>query len=139
MEDDKLKELFQNFKPHNDADDTFMTRLRERLDTVELIRGTRAAERKRQRLALAVSALVGFLAGIGFSLCLPSFSLLLQNLAEMQVTPTIVGILAENTFTVELLAGTVLVVGISLITYELICTIPLRRHKSRVSTVTKIK
>lgn len=133
MKDDKLKELFQNYRPQNDPDNVFLARLHERLDTVELIRNTHAVERRRLRRAVAVSALVGFLAGIAFSCCLPTLTEFLENLIATDAAPALVSLLSGNTFVVELLAGTFLVAGASLATYELMGSIPVKRLKPQTA------
>lgn len=70
-EDIKLKELFCAYDPRIKSDYDFMSRLEQRLDSVEYIRRQTAKTRRNSRLALAISMIIGFLSGIVFTLAVP--------------------------------------------------------------------
>ncbi len=63
MDDDKLKELFQNFNPELPSDSLFIARLRRSMNAVELVKERQAALRRKSRRAVAVAAVVGCLVG----------------------------------------------------------------------------
>lgn len=71
MEDDKLKQLFSDFNPPLSDDGLFMSRLESRLDSVELVRRQHAVLRRRRTIAVAISAVAGFVTGVIFTLLLP--------------------------------------------------------------------
>lgn len=71
MEDERLSALFADFEPGLSSDSRFMARLERNMDSVELIKEHSRAMKKRNRFALIVAALVGFLCGVAFTLCYP--------------------------------------------------------------------
>ncbi|MDE6403368.1 MAG: hypothetical protein K2K86_06140, partial [Muribaculaceae bacterium] len=71
MEDKDLKELFGSFEPEMSSDLSFMSRLRDNLDSVEMIRQHNARQHALSRVALAVAVCAGFVVGFLFSLALP--------------------------------------------------------------------
>ena len=71
MEDKELKELFGSFEPEMSSDLSFMSRLRDNLDSVEMIRQHNARQHAISRVALAVAVCAGFVVGFLFSLALP--------------------------------------------------------------------
>ena len=79
MEDDKLKNLFAGFQPPLSSDREFMRSLERRLEAVEMVREHLAAERSRNRKAVVIAAMVGFVAGFLFSLALPYLSAMVAD------------------------------------------------------------
>ena len=71
MEDDKLKELFSDFKPELSSDFLFMSKLQRNMESVELIRQRSVAVRKRNKIAVAAAAISGFMIGVIMTLLLP--------------------------------------------------------------------
>ena len=71
MEDDKLKDLFSNFNPEISSDFKFMDRLQQNIKSVELIKQQSAELRTRNKKAVAIAGIVGFIAGMLFSMALP--------------------------------------------------------------------
>lgn len=71
MEDEKLKALFADFSPSIGDDDMFMTRLQRNIEAVEFIKQQALQSQRRNRKAVAVSAAVGFICGVIFTLCYP--------------------------------------------------------------------
>lgn len=71
MEDDGIKDLFGRFAPELSSDFRFMERLQRGMEAVELVKQRSAAARKRNRIAVMVSALSGFVTGVLFMLFLP--------------------------------------------------------------------
>lgn len=71
MEEDRLKAILQDFSPVMAPDDTFMSRLEEKLRSVELVKQQLEQQRRRNRLAIVLAALTGFICGIVSALCYP--------------------------------------------------------------------
>ena len=71
MEDDKLKELFQGFRPDVADDKLFLQRLQKNMDAVEMVRRQVAALRRRSRIAVVLAALCGFAMGVILTLLFP--------------------------------------------------------------------
>lgn len=81
MEDDKIKDLFSNFQPALPTDDAvFLSRLRQNLDAVEVVKEQMAARRRRSKIAVAVAATVGFVSGVATTLFIPTISHWLSSL-----------------------------------------------------------
>lgn len=74
MEDDKLKSLFAEFQPELSSDSLFMNRLERNMESVEIVKRRVEEMRARNRRAIAVAAIVGFIVGFLFSLSLPYLS-----------------------------------------------------------------
>lgn len=83
MEEDKLKSLFAEFRPELSSDRQFMNRLTRNMESVEIVKRRMAEMRARNRRAIAVAAVVGFVVGFVFSLALPYLSGLV---ADWQLT-----------------------------------------------------
>lgn len=83
MEDDKLRSLFADFQPELSSDRQFMSCLMQNMESVEIVKRRMAEMRARNRRAIAVAAVVGFVVGFLFSLALPYLSGLV---AEWQLT-----------------------------------------------------
>lgn len=83
MEDDKLKSLFADFQPELSSDRQFMSCLERNMESVEIVKRRMAEMRARNRRAIAVAAVVGFVVGFLFSLALPYLSGLV---ADWQLT-----------------------------------------------------
>lgn len=71
MEEDKLKSLFAEFRPELSSDRRFMDRLTRNMESVEIVKRRMAETRARNRRAVTVAAVVGFVVGFLFSLTLP--------------------------------------------------------------------
>ncbi|MDE5814142.1 MAG: hypothetical protein K2H72_07645 [Muribaculaceae bacterium] len=71
MEEDKLKDLFKSYDPELSSSRDFIERLERNLNVVELIHRDNAAVLKRNRIAVAIASVAGFITGVVFSLLLP--------------------------------------------------------------------
>lgn len=80
MEDDKLKKLFDDFRPALSSDSQFMARLQRSLEAVEFVRQQNALYRRRNRMAVAIAALCGFVMGVVVTLMFPLFGDLLASI-----------------------------------------------------------
>lgn len=69
--DDSLRAMFAEYQPGIATDLDFMTRLQERLDTVEYIRQEMARRNRSRKWAFAAALLTGFISGILFSFAIP--------------------------------------------------------------------
>lgn len=74
MEEDKLKSLFAEFRPELPSDSQFINRLERNMESVEIVKRRMAETRARNRRAVTVAAVVGFVVGFLFSLTLPYLS-----------------------------------------------------------------
>ncbi len=74
MEDDKLKDLFQDFDPKLSSSCQFMSRLQKSMEAVEIVRRHNHALKKRNKLAVAIAAGCGFAAGVLFMSLIPLVS-----------------------------------------------------------------
>lgn len=74
MTDDKINNFFADFEPEVSDDFAFMKRIDRGLDAVEMIRRHNTRMHRSRRLAVAVAAVAGFLAGFLTSLAMPHIS-----------------------------------------------------------------
>lgn len=96
MEEDKLKSLFKEFNPELSSQDAFMKRLESNLNAVELIKRHTATVRARNKKALVVGALAGFVTGFLFSLLLPYLHSFIANWQLTLPDESVMKSLAEN-------------------------------------------
>ena len=71
MEDDKIKDLFQSFQPELLSDSQFISKLVRNMDAVEIVKQQATIMRKRNRIAVVVAALSGFVMGVILTLLFP--------------------------------------------------------------------
>ena len=71
MEDYQLKDLFAGFNPPMGDDNQFMSKLERNLQAVEFAKTHCAEARRKNRVAVIVASIVGFVCGVVFTLCYP--------------------------------------------------------------------
>lgn len=96
MEDDKLKELFDNYNPELSSGMRFMERVERNLDSVESLMTRNAAMRKRYRKAVFAAAIAGFVVGMIFTLFMPYIATWVVALMEMLPQNFLTEAVAEN-------------------------------------------
>lgn len=80
MENDKFQDLFDDFRPGLSPDSTFMSRLDDKLNGVELIREHQRALARSNRRALVAAAAAGFAVGVAFALLMPYIGTIAANM-----------------------------------------------------------
>ncbi len=96
MEDDKLKSMLTNFEPELSSDFQFMSKLERSLNSVEILKQHAAEVRSRNKKAVVLAAVLGFIVGMLFSLTLPYLS---SAVAEWQLSlpgDSMLNALADN-------------------------------------------
>lgn len=71
MEEDKIRNLFADYRPELSSDSQFMRRLQISMDAVESVRRQSEATRRRCKVAVSAGACAGFAAGVGMSFLAP--------------------------------------------------------------------
>ncbi len=71
MEDDKLKDIFREFDPELSSSFQFMSRLQKNMEAVEIVKQYHAAQRRRNRWAVAIAGVAGFAVGVIMTLLFP--------------------------------------------------------------------
>ncbi|MDE6127437.1 MAG: hypothetical protein K2G30_10840 [Muribaculaceae bacterium] len=71
MEEDKLKDVFDAFRPELTSDSLFLAGLRRNMEAVEIVRRRQEESRRRGRRAVLVAAVTGFAVGAILSALLP--------------------------------------------------------------------
>lgn len=71
MEDKQLKDIFNKFDPELPSDFSFLSRLQQNLDAVDMVKQENQALRRRSRMAVAVAAAVGVIVGSLLTLLMP--------------------------------------------------------------------
>ncbi len=71
MEDDKLKDLFNNYEPDLSSSFQFMTKLKKNMEAVEIVRQYHAAQKRLNRWAVAIAGMAGFAVGVVMTLLFP--------------------------------------------------------------------
>lgn len=77
--DDKLRSLFADFNPELSSDRRFIDRLERNLHSVEIVKRQAAEERSRNRKAMVLAAVAGFVVGVLFSMALPQLTAILAE------------------------------------------------------------
>lgn len=70
-DDNKLKNLFAAYEPELSSEAQFMERLQRKMQAVEILKAKTAKMRRRNRLAVIIAAITGFITGASFTLCYP--------------------------------------------------------------------
>lgn len=71
MEDNKLKAIFAEYNPDMQPDELFMDRLNRNLKAIESVKQSTNRLHQRNRLAVLVAAITGFISGIILTICYP--------------------------------------------------------------------
>ncbi len=71
MEDDRLQDIFREFDPELSSSFQFMTRLEKNMEAMEIVRQYHAAQRRRNRWAVAIAGVAGFAVGVVMTLLFP--------------------------------------------------------------------
>lgn len=83
MEDDKLKDIFMEFNPELSSSFQFMTKLKKNMEAMEIVRQYNAAQKKRNRWAVAIAGVSGFAMGVIMTMMFPFIA---EWIASMKVT-----------------------------------------------------
>lgn len=71
MEDDNIRNLFNDFQPELSSSFQFMSKLKKNMEILEILKHREIALKKRNKLAVVIAAVSGFVMGIILSLLLP--------------------------------------------------------------------
>lgn len=71
MEDNDIKKLFNAFDPELPSDFDFMSKLQHRLELMEMIKHEQLAMQRRNRMAVLIAAMAGFVMGVVLTLLYP--------------------------------------------------------------------
>lgn len=80
MEEQELVDLFEKFNPELSSDANFMARLNSNLYAVECVKQKAAALQRKNKIALVVASVIGFVFGVIGTLCYPILMKCLSNL-----------------------------------------------------------
>ena len=119
MDDDKLKSLFSEFKPELSSDFQFMNKLQKNLNSVEIIKRHSAEVKQRNKRAVVIAAIVGFIVGCLFSLSVPYICEAVSNRQLILPADSVLNTIADNFITVAwiIVAGTSVLAALN--TYEI--------------------
>lgn len=81
MEDKDIQQLFQAYQPKLPSDREFMSVLMSNLRKVEFLKREQEVMRRQNRIAVAVSAVTGFMTGVVFMLLMPYISAFIDSVA----------------------------------------------------------
>lgn len=98
MDDNQLKNIFEDFKPALSDSSRFMSQLTRSMDATEFVKQQNRSLRKRSRVAIILSGAAGFICGLVLMFLLPwmthvTNSLLIQ-ISQFQAAP--IAIAAEG-------------------------------------------
>lgn len=71
MEDNDIKKLFNTFDPELPSDFDLMSKLQHRLELMEMIKHEQMAMQRRNRMAVLIAAMAGFIMGVVLTLLYP--------------------------------------------------------------------
>ena len=128
MEDDKLKEIFNEFNPELSSSFQFMTKLKKNMEAVEVVKLYNAAQKKRNKRAVAFAGICGFVMGVILTLLYP---LIEESFASFRFT---LPAWHASIMTIDFShIGWLLVAAISVITSLSVYEITLRYHTGSTS------
>lgn len=81
MEDKDIQQLFQAYQPKLSSEREFMSMLTASMRKVEFLKRQQEAVRRQNRIAVAVSAVTGFMTGVVFMLLMPYISAFIDSVA----------------------------------------------------------
>lgn len=119
MEDKSIRELFNNFDPELSNDFQFMSRLKNNMDSVELVKKHNLELQRKNRKAVIIAASVGFLFGLLFSMFLPAIGEAVKGIQAGLHPGSFVSLLAANYLPIVLTIIAGASVFISLNTFDL--------------------
>ena len=119
MEDKSIRELFNNFDPELSNDFQFMSRLKNNMDSVELVKKHNLELQRKNRKAVIIAASVGFLFGLLFSMFLPAIGEAVKGMQAGLHPGSFVSLLAANYLPIALTIIAGASVFISLNTFDL--------------------
>lgn len=70
-DDEVLKNLFEAYEPELSSSRKFISRLESNLEAIEVLHQENKRAQKRNRIALWIASISGFIAGVSFTLLLP--------------------------------------------------------------------
>lgn len=71
MDDDKIRDLFRTFQPELTSECGFLSRLEDKMKAIDMVKRQIADMRRRNRIAVAVAAVSGFVVGVVLTLLMP--------------------------------------------------------------------
>lgn len=83
MKDDDFKEIFKDFNPELSSSFQFMTKLKKNMETVEIVKQYTSAQKKRNKIAVALAGICGFAMGVILTLLYPIIE---DRLASFRLT-----------------------------------------------------
>lgn len=116
MEDNKLKDLFAKFEPDLSSSTSFMSKLQNNLDQVEIVRQHNAHISANRKKAIVIAACIGFIVGILFSSALPYINTIIMNLQPTVPSYSLLKPLTDNylkVLTWGLIAGTTALISLN--------------------------
>ena len=118
MEDDRLKTLFDNFRPELSPDEHFMEQLQRSMASVEIVREKNAEFLRRNRRATLAAAVAGFAAGTALTTMLPLATQIIKELLLAFPIEGLTPLLVQHSFIPFFLIASTISVLTALNTYE---------------------
>ena len=110
-EEDKFNALFGDFNPEMKSDNLFMSRLENKLATLEPVKSQIEKAHRSNRLAVIVAAVTGFIFGVIVAVCYPFIISFISEISSTSASlPSWIGEYATS-----ITWGTVGIIGIILI------------------------
>ena len=111
--DAQLRRLFADFNPPLSPASRFMERLERDMQRVEMVKEATRRLQRRNRVAVALAALAGFVAGVIFMALYPAFSRWMEG-----IRLSIPSLTAEASYMIWIVMLALITIGASLGTYE---------------------
>lgn len=119
MEDERLKKIFGDFTPEMSPDYIFINRLKNNLESVEMIRDRSIRLKARCRKAVVLAAFVGMSVGFLLAMILPAFANTLLLNARNVFNDSFLNVIEENSTLVAGMAIASISLIVSLSVYDL--------------------
>ncbi|MDE5552593.1 MAG: hypothetical protein K2I91_05260 [Muribaculaceae bacterium] len=119
MEEERLKQIFGNFNPDMSPDYVFINRLKNNLETVEMIRNKNVRLKARCRRAVIVASLVGIGVGLLLAMILPTIAAAIMDYTRSMFSDTFFNVVHENSILLAGIGIAAVSMVVSLSVYEL--------------------
>ena len=119
MDDDNIKQLFQDFQPGLSSDFAFLCKLERNLNSVEIIRQQSVQLRRRSRKAVIIAAVVGFVTGFLASYLVPYIGGIISDIQSSLPDSSAIRLIADYHTTIAWSIVATLSLIMSLNAYDL--------------------
>lgn len=127
MDDDKIRNIFEQYNPRLSSSERFMSELSRNLESVEMIKRHTAEVRRRSRRAVVTAAVVGLITGMILMWLMPYLQAAVMNWQAAMPSVGGLNIIIDHYMLISWIVTAVVCVVVSLNVYELSLSVSKQR------------